>query len=383
MGFGYNMEIKKIESQDRRIASLKYLELLTENISDSFFALQSFHFNLFSILFFTCWSTTVFNQPLYQNDATLSLKLVGDFKSIFKDRHDDAEYRDCEIEVNGENTKYGLKIKTRGHFRLTLGNCNYPPLLLNFSAKKTPAGSVFFGQNKIKLVLPCRGEQDLVEEMLVYKMYDLVSAHAFQVRKVTIDFIDHLGSIAEQVTGFLLEDEDQMATRVGAEIFKRDGLRGNKMNSENYLTMAVFQYFIGNTDWSTEYRHNIKLLRKNGFDLPIPVPYDFDHSGVVDAPYARPAQELNMRDVTERRFRGYCLEKLDQLNETLLKFEKKKEELFQLVEKADLGATNKLRLSSYLSQFYRNIADQKKFKRDFGYPCLKHGTGNVVIKGLK
>ncbi len=41
---------------------------------------------------------------------------------------------------------------------------------------------------------------------------------------------------------------------------------------------------IGNTDYSSAYRHNEKLLFVDGNIMPIP--YDFDMSGLVDASYA-------------------------------------------------------------------------------------------------
>jgi len=37
----------------------------------------------------------------------------------------------------------------------------------------------------------------------------------------------------------------------------------------------------------------------------------------------------------------------------------------------------------FLDQFYSTINDKKSIEREFGYPCIEGGTGNVVIKGLK
>ena len=37
----------------------------------------------------------------------------------------------------------------------------------------------------------------------------------------------------------------------------------------------------------------------------------------------------------------------------------------------------------YLDEFYETINDPKKVQKEFGYPCDKNGTGNVVIKGLR
>ena len=38
---------------------------------------------------------------------------------------------------------------------------------------------------------------------------------------------------------------------------------------------------------------------------------------------------------------------------------------------------------AYLDEFYKTINDPSTSKKEFGYPCDKNGTGNVVIKGLK
>ena len=320
---------------------------------------------------------------LFDAEEILELKISGDLKSLFKKRGDDLDYFECTlVDASKAEESIPLKIKARGNFRLKHANCEYPPLLLNFSKKNTPKTSIFSGQDKLKLVVPCRGQQDLIEEYLIYRMYSLLSPFAFKVRRVKIDFYDRFGLMTEGVQGFIIEDDDLMAKRLGGEIFKVDGLSGNKMDRESYLIMAVFQYMIGNTDWSTEFRHNMKLLRNENLSLPAPIPYDFDHAGFVDAPYARPAQELNMRDVTERRFRGFCLDNLQELQPTFSLFEAKKSELISMVEDADLGATNKLRLVSYLEMFYRVISDPKKIRQEFNYPCLRAGTGNVIIKGL-
>jgi len=37
----------------------------------------------------------------------------------------------------------------------------------------------------------------------------------------------------------------------------------------------------------------------------------------------------------------------------------------------------------YLDEFYKTINNPKELKKEFGYPCDKNGTGNVIIRGLK
>jgi hypothetical protein len=39
--------------------------------------------------------------------------------------------------------------------------------------------------------------------------------------------------------------------------------------------------------------------------------------------------------------------------------------------------------TQYLDQFYNTINNPNVVQKEFNYPCDKHGTGNVVIKGLR
>lgn len=65
------------------------------------------------------------------------------------------------------------------------------------------------------------------------------------------------------------------------DFFQKSFRSLKRTQNEAYLTMAVFQYFIGNTDWSVEYQQNIKLLAIDSTSIPTTVPYDFDHAGTV------------------------------------------------------------------------------------------------------
>ena len=66
---------------------------------------------------------------------------------------------------------------------------------------------------------------------------------------------------------------------------------------------------IGNTDWSEVAGHNVEVLGIGGVALP--VPYDFDFSGIVEAPYAVPGRSLSIKTVQDRLYRGWCRGNLD------------------------------------------------------------------------
>lgn len=149
-----------------------------------------------------------------------------------------------------------------------------------------------------------------------------------------------------------------------------------------FFKMAVFQYMIGNTDWSVPYRHNIRVLAFDSLSIPYTVPYDFDHSGIVSAPYALPPEELGLSSVRERRFRGYCMKDRETLEEVVHFYRRKKANFYavykecRLIDARYLNATEK-----FLDEFYETLNDPKKLSAALSFPC-KGGEANIVIKGL-
>src|SRR5438552_16976535 len=69
--------------------------------------------------------------------------------------------------------------------------------------------------------------------------------------------------------------------------------------------IAVFEYMIANTDWSLGGLLNI-VLTEDASGTVYPVPYDFDWSGVISTPNARPDARLNITSVRQRLFRRCC-----------------------------------------------------------------------------
>ena len=92
--------------------------------------------------------------------------------------------------------------------------------------------------------------------------------------------------------------------------------------------MSVFQYMIGNTDWSIKALHNIKLITFDNSRRPIPIPYDFDQSGLVNASYTLPAEHLQIKSVRERVYNGYY-QPMSVLKPVLNVFRKKKGSFLQ------------------------------------------------------
>lgn len=323
---------------------------------------------------------------LFENDSILSITLSGDLRSLLNDRGNNPQSHPLILSYkadNGGEVSISIHAKTRGHFRRTMGDCKYPPLLLEFTKSDTLAASVFHQQRKIKLVVPCRDEEYVLREWMVYKIYNLVTPESFRVRLVRITLNDtKRKKIADSFYGFLLEDEQQLAARNHDIIIKKqtDPLQ---IEPDNFMKMAVFEYMIGNTDWSVQFQ-NIKVLAQDSVAVPVAVPYDFDFSGVVNAPYAKPADELKMNSVRERRYRGYCLQDIKSFDGVIAFYNNLKPAIYKLYSTCSLLPAKYIKETlTYFDQFYKTINDPVAAKKEFTYPCDKNGTGNVIIQGLK
>jgi hypothetical protein len=284
---------------------------------------------------------------------------------------------------NAVEISLSIQAKTRGHFRRTMGGCTYPPLSLRFSKNDTLASSIFKEQRKLKLVMPCRGDEYIIREWLAYKIYNLVTPQSFRARLVTIELNDtKKKKVTPPFYGMLLEEEQQMADRNHDVLIKRV-VRPEQTDQGSFIKMAVFEYLIGNTDWSVQYQ-NTKVIAADSNAVPVAVPYDFDQSGLVNTPYAKPAQELELSSVKERRYRGYCIEEMERFDEAITLYNRIKPDIYKLYTDCTLLDPKYVKTTlQYFDEFYKIINDPSALKKEFSYPCDKNGTGRVVIKGLK
>jgi hypothetical protein len=330
---------------------------------------------------------SVAEKGLFENEAILNITLKGNLRDVLNDRSDIPKNFSLVLSYKKEDSAdmdLPVEVKTRGHFRRLKENCSYPPLMIQFAKEGPHLSSAFREQKKLKLVMPCSGDDYLIREWLVYKIYNLVTPKSFRARLVKVKLEDARNK--KSVTpfyGILLEEEKQMARR-NQSVAVEQQLRPQQIQTDAFLNMAVFEYLIGNTDWSVQYQQNIKLLVPDSNTVPVAVPYDFDHAGIVNTPYALPAEELRMKSVRERRYRGYCVTNMKLFETVIAKYNILKSDIYKIYTSCTL-LDEKYRKSTllYLDEFYATINNPKAWQKEFGYPCDKNGTGNVVIKGLK
>lgn len=331
--------------------------------------------------------TTTQTKGLFDNDSLLEITISGNLRDLLNDRSETPQSHPVTVSYRQkDNTEITVTAegKTRGHFRKLKTNCLYPPLQIHFMQTDSLKLSVFKEQEKIKLVMPCQGDEYVIREWLVYKLYNLVTPKSFRARLVKITMSDTKGKKSTApFYGVFLEEEKQVAFRNNSIAISKK-LEPGEVEQQPFLTMAVFEYLIGNTDWSVQYLQNIKLIAPDSNATPTAIPYDFDHAGLVDAPYAKPAEELLMNNVRQRRYRGYCVKDMRLFDSTVTLYNRIKNDVYATYTNCNLlDEKFKKTALRYLDEFYVTINNPDKMKKEFQYPCDKTGTGNVVIKGLR
>lgn len=255
-------------------------------------------------------------KPLFASDAPLHITIQS---AMF---HANSVSR-SNVPVDGTLAVDGappipIKLALRGITRRESDVCQFAPLRVEFPAKP-PEDSIFAGQKKLKLVTHCRQQQGFQQYLLLeyatYKMMNLVTPLSFRDRLVTVDYAGADGRSTVSRYGFFLEDADDVARRNGMREAKMPArISAAQLDGAGAGRQAAFEYMVGNLDWSSiagpagaACCHNVKLVgaagAQNGL---VPLPYDYDFSGLVDAPYATPPQGIDVASVRVRKWRGFC-----------------------------------------------------------------------------
>jgi hypothetical protein len=312
---------------------------------------------------------------LFQSDSVLKITIkipLDEVLSNFKDR----PYHEAKLsykQSDGSIFKNKVTVKIRGHNRAQSSVCTFPPLKINFKKKKT-TNSIFEGQNKIKLVTHCNknknAEQLILKEYLIYKMYQKVSPYSFKVRLCEITYIDVTNEGNQSIHyGFFIEDIEDLAERNGMVVFE-DSIANQEFCDRAAIDkLTVFQFMIGNLDWSVPFRHNMKLISSSSTIRPIPVPYDFDYAGFVGAAYAEPPVEFGLSSVKERFFMGFC-RPVGGYDETTSFFRKERVEIIEVVEDAPfINERTKKEATKYLEGFYDLLGKPKQVENKLIKAC--------------
>jgi hypothetical protein len=255
------------------------------------------------------------DDPLFAAPDPIQITIKAPLSYLTRNRNAQAPVSGVMVDPGGQSLPINLQL--RGITRRTAETCDFPPLRVDFTAPP-PATSVFAGQKKLKLVTHCRNsasfQQYVLLEYAAYRLYNVLTPRSFRVRLANITYQGDDGRVMTQRAGFFIEDLKDVAKRNGTtETHAPAAIGVAELNPADAARYAMFQHMIANHDWSMragpagdECCHNAKLIGPRGSGPVTPIPYDFDYSGLVGAPYATPPDQLKINDVKQRFYRGYC-----------------------------------------------------------------------------
>lgn len=293
---------------------------------------------------------------LLSQQKVLELKLVTSLARL-SDNELNTEYQPAQMLFSIAEKSYQLKVKVKSRGRYRRRVCDFPPLKLNFDKDDLKAmGLAKF--DKLKLVSHCMDEKSIskekvIREFLAYELFREVSEYSLRVQLIQITYIDELKpSNRVKRWGFLIEDIDELAHRVGAEEIDTIGMSPSSLDAAQLEKVYVFQYMIGNTDWDVRMSRNVKILQMKESGSYLPVPYDFDFAGLVDAPYAVPNPDYQVQTVKDRVYLGEDREN-PHLAPTLSFFHDKKDLFLKRVDHLpEINKEARLDMTSYLQSFF-------------------------------
>lgn len=295
---------------------------------------------------------------LFDSDKPLDISLRFDI-SQYKRKRSDTTYLDAVLTYyTDENDSVSKKIKIRARGEIRRKICDFPPFFLNFRMKDSKDGE-FIGINKLKVVPYCKlGYEDYVlREYLIYKLYNVLTENSLRVRLFRINLYNTAkpGKPLKQY-GFAIEPVRVFEKRTGSFELKNVKLSRSFIKPEMLDRCAIFNYMIGNTDWSIPNMHNVHLFQQPFSEQPelaMIVPYDFDYSGLINAEYAVPFETLPIKSVKERLYLGSCRSR-EEFRNALDEFIARKDEFYRTVNDfAYLSDRSKREIIRYLDGFYR------------------------------
>lgn len=310
--------------------------------------------------------------PLFQSKEPVNLRITGSIKSIKKKSNDSTFVTGKFLyEQDKQWVTVPAEARVRGNFRLK--NCYFPPLKLKFKGKNVEA-TIFRGNKTLKVVVPCETGSDkntlIRKEYLCYQIYQTISPIFFQTRLANLELteISQKRPRKFELLSFFVEDNSLVAKRHKGKVIKTKGISPAAFDEKQSLRNDYFQYMIGNSDWSAVFQHNSNTLYVDG--KYVPLSYDFDLSGFVNAGYGQVNPQQGTGDRRSRVYRGFCKSK-EAMEEIRKEFLANESAVMDIIDNESRNFTkyelNDMR--SYVSEFFDLLKNDDRFSAAIPGQC--------------
>jgi len=307
---------------------------------------------------------TIFERLTKKEADKITLEM--DLTSMIENRKTDIYYPGTLTTDNGK--MYKVELKARGKYRRKISEI--PPMKLKFK-KKMLAEEGLDTLNEVKLVLPAYdntlGDELIVKEYLAYRMFEHLTPASVRARLVRLTIRDTHVEKSRKMYAILLEDEEETVVRMNGKLVERYGMPADSLIMNQAALVAVFEYMIGNTDWEISMLRNVRLIQSEENGKILVVPYDFDFSGLVAAPYASPSSESGLKTVRDRFMMANGI-KTEHLKRALQGFKALKKDLYDICRSKYIARETSMDMIAYLETFFQQIEEKDEVPSMFKMP---------------
>lgn len=312
---------------------------------------------------------------LFDSDNVLDVEIRGALWSLVQGKQEREEY---PVVISAGGHDFEIKARARGNSRLRL--CRFPPLRLDFTGAAT-AGTVFEGLGRVRMVTHCnrsnaRSEDAGLNEFAAYRLFNALTENSYRVRLLRVNYRDsdeRLKGLDKPYYGFVMEPDSHLEERLTSRDLDVTGVVYRRLDQAQVALMTVFQYMIGNPDWSLvagdgedECCHNVRLFDTG--DSWLTIPYDFDLSGLVNARYRTSDKLVQSR---RRVYLGLCKAAREDVASAVRQIVVRKDALLRIAgEIPSVDEKARSRRVKYLDGFFAEAADEERLVARFERRCL-------------
>jgi len=309
---------------------------------------------------------SVFDHLTKTEGAKITIE--ADFTTLVANKKTNQYFPGTLTTDDGKTLK--IELRPRGKYRRKISEI--PPLKIKFS-KKMLLAEGFDTLNEIKLVLPYtdnpESDELLAKEYLAYRMFEQLTPFSVKARLIKLVLRDaHVEKSKKTMLAMLVEDEEESAARLKGRIVESYCISPDSLMMNQAALVAVFNYMIGNTDWEIAMIRNVRLIQAPESGKVVVMPYDFDFSGFVSAPYASPSSDSGLKTVKDRFLMASGIRQ-DALKRATQQVKANRNKLLEICNSRYLGSTTIDQVTEYLETYFQQIAESDGVPQRFIMPA--------------
>lgn len=310
---------------------------------------------------------SVFEYLTEKEGAKLTLEM--DFTTLLENRKTSTYYPAMLTDENGKSFK--VEVKPRGKYRRK--KCEMPPIKIKFSKKNLRAESLDT-LNEIKISLSCfddaQSDELVVKEYIAYRMFEHLTQASVRARLIRLTIKDtHVEKSKRSMLCLMVEDEEETVARMKGKVVEQYGISPDSLIMNQAALVSMYEYMIGNTDWEIGMMRNVRLIRSEESAKVLVIPYDFDFSGFVSAPYASPSSESGLKTVRDRFLMANGI-KPEALKRATQALRNAKKDLLAMCRSKHLSKDTSTEVMAYLETFFQMIEEKDEVPSTMKVPLM-------------